>query len=213
LINFLSFENAKPHLKEDYVKEVEAGTKQWEQHTTVEKAAEEFLDYMKFAWGKAEDERGISASRSVQKLGMWLWIMNRDDLRRVIEDDDLYDRLRRTAAADPNSDARPQIIAWMQEQADEKYRRALDKIDNGADDSEEGQEKVKQDNKSDSSEPAKVKPKKKQPAPPPAGNAGGLPPLPPLPGGDSGGLPPLPPLPPLKEGDDVLASLVKMLGR
>ena len=90
LINFLSFESAKPHLKEDYIKEVEAGTKQWEQHTTVEKAAEEFLDYMKFAWDKAEDERGISASRSVQKLGMWLWIMNRDDLRRIIEDDDLY---------------------------------------------------------------------------------------------------------------------------
>jgi hypothetical protein len=28
-----------------------------------------------------------------------------------------------------------------------------------------------------------------------------------------GGLPPLPPLPPLKEGDDVLSSLVKLLGR
>jgi hypothetical protein len=132
------------------------------------------------------------------------------ELSDVIEDDDLYARLRRTAAADPNSDARPQIIAWMQEQDDEKYRRALDKIDNGADDSEEGQEKVKQDNKSDSSEPAKVKPKKKKPAQPPAGDMGGLPPLP---GGDMGGLPPLPPLPPLKEGDDVLSSLVKLLGR
>jgi len=90
LMNYLTFESAKPHLKEEYVKEVEAGAKQWEQITTIEKCAEEFLDYMKFAWGKAEDERGISASRSVQKLGMWLWIMNRDDLRRIIEDDDLY---------------------------------------------------------------------------------------------------------------------------
>lgn len=90
LINYLSFENAKPHLKEEYVKEVEAGTKQWEQITSIEKCAEDFLNYMKFAWGKAEDERAISASRSIQKLGMWLWIMNRDDLRRTIEDDDLY---------------------------------------------------------------------------------------------------------------------------
>jgi hypothetical protein len=90
LINYLTFESAKPHLKEEYVKEVEAGTKQWDQITTIEKCAEEFLDYMKFAWGKAEDERGISANRSVQKLGMWLWIMNRDDLSRIIEDDDFY---------------------------------------------------------------------------------------------------------------------------
>lgn len=90
LIDYLSFESARPHLKEEYVKEVEEGIKQWEQITTIEKCAQDFLDYMKFAWGKAEDERGISASRSVQKLGMWLWIMNRDDLRMTIEDDDLY---------------------------------------------------------------------------------------------------------------------------
>lgn len=91
LINYLSFENAKPYLKEEYVKQVESGKERWEQIATIEKCAEEFLDYMKFVWGKAEDKRGISASRSVQKLGMWLWIMNRDDLRRIIEDDDLYD--------------------------------------------------------------------------------------------------------------------------
>lgn len=90
LISYLTFESAKPYLNEDYVKEVESGTKQWEQIITIEKCAEDFLDYMKFAWGKAEDERGLSASRSVQKLGMWLWIMNRDDLRRIIEDDELY---------------------------------------------------------------------------------------------------------------------------
>jgi len=90
LVNYLTFENAKPHLMKDYVKEVEQGLKQWEQITTIEKCADDFLQYMAFAWGKAEDERGISASRSIQKLGMWLWIMNRDDLRTIIEDDDLY---------------------------------------------------------------------------------------------------------------------------
>ena len=90
IINYLTFENAKPHLEEDYINKVEAGTEKWVQTTSIEKCAEEFLNYMKFAWGKAEGERGISASRSIQKLGMWLWIMNRDDLRIIIEDDKLY---------------------------------------------------------------------------------------------------------------------------
>lgn len=131
------------------------------------------------------------------------------ELKDVIEDDELYARLRRTAVADPDSDARPQIIAWMQEQDDRKYREALDQIETDDSDSAEDQSKVKKQNKSDSEEPAKVQPKKK-PTPPPGGDMGGLPPLPPLPGGDTGGLPPLSPL---KEGDDVLASLVKLLGR
>lgn len=128
------------------------------------------------------------------------------ELKDVIEDDELYARLRRTAVADPDSDARPQIIAWMQEQDDRKYREALDQIEADDSDGEEDQEKVKQDNRSDSSEPEKVKPKKKKPATPPAGDIGGLPPLP---AGDMGGLPPLPPL---KE-DDVLESLKRLLGR
>ena len=125
------------------------------------------------------------------------------ELKDVIEDDELYARLRRTAVADPDSDARPQIIAWMQEQDDRKYREALEQINAGDNDGEGDQSKIKKQNKSDSEEPAKVKPKKKQPAQPPGGNTGGLPPLP---GGDAGGLPPL------KE-DDALESLKRLLGR
>lgn len=90
LLNYLTFENAKPHLKEDYVKEVESGEKKWEDAPNLEKTADDFIDYMKFAWGKAEDERGLSASRSISKLSCWLWLMNREDLVRLIEDDDLY---------------------------------------------------------------------------------------------------------------------------
>lgn len=84
LINYLTFENAKPHLKKDAVE------KEWEVIETIEKCVQEFLDYMKFAWGKAEDQRGLSASRSIQKLGMWLWIMNREDLSMILDDDSLY---------------------------------------------------------------------------------------------------------------------------
>lgn len=91
LIDFLSMENAKPFLNQDYVKKLESGEEQYgDVVTTIEECAQDFLDYMNFAWGKAEDERGISASRSIQKLGIWLWLMNRDDLRIIIEDDALY---------------------------------------------------------------------------------------------------------------------------
>lgn len=131
------------------------------------------------------------------------------ELNDVIEDDELYNRLRRAAKADPDSDARPQIIAWMQEQDDEKYRQALDKIEADDSDSAEEQSQVKQDDASDSTEPDDVKPKKKQPEQPPAGNMGGMPPLP----GASDGLPPMPPLPPLSEGDAALASFKRLLGR
>lgn len=90
LIQFLTFESAKPFFKPEYVAEVEAGTKEWTYVDTIEEAAQDFLDYMNFAWGKAEDERGISASRSIQKLSMWLWIMGREDLADIIHKDSLY---------------------------------------------------------------------------------------------------------------------------
>lgn len=90
LIDFLSFESAKEFLKNDYVAEVVAGTKEYAFVSDINEAAQDFLDYMNFAWGKAQDERGISASRSVQKLGAWLFVMGRDDLRLIIDNDDLY---------------------------------------------------------------------------------------------------------------------------
>lgn len=91
LLPYLTFENAKSYLKEEYVKKVESGEEKWEvPGFSIEKVAKDFLEYMEFAWGKAEDERGISASRSIQKLSVWLWLMNQDDLKRLIEDDELY---------------------------------------------------------------------------------------------------------------------------
>ena len=46
--------------------------------------------YMEFAWGKVEDHRGISAGRSVQKMGAWLWLLGDDELVAVTEDDSRY---------------------------------------------------------------------------------------------------------------------------
>lgn len=46
--------------------------------------------YMPFAIGKAEDERGISASRSVGKMTEWMWLLGNDDLEEICQDDRLY---------------------------------------------------------------------------------------------------------------------------
>lgn len=48
--------------------------------TDVLEAAQDFLDYMNFAWGKCLDERGISANRSCVKLSTWLWLLGREEV-------------------------------------------------------------------------------------------------------------------------------------
>jgi hypothetical protein len=45
-----------------------------------EEAIRDFADYAAFAWGKAEDHRGLSAGRSVEKLEAWTWLLGRDDV-------------------------------------------------------------------------------------------------------------------------------------
>jgi hypothetical protein len=134
------------------------------------------------------------------------------ELGDIIEDDDLYKRLRRVAAVNPNNDARPQIIAWMQEQDTPEYRNLLSKLEKEDGDSPEDKKEVEKSDSSKSIEPEKVVPKKKKPNQ--AGDmTGGSPPLPGGSGDIAGGLPPLPPLPPLKEGDGELASFKRLIGK
>jgi len=90
MLDYMSFENAKSFLKEDFVKEVEAGTKQYHHINTIKEAVQDFIDYMVFAWGKALHQRGLSAGRSVDKLSAWLWLLKRDDLADLIVREDLY---------------------------------------------------------------------------------------------------------------------------
>lgn len=71
LINFMTFENAKTHLIEDYVEKVEKGVESWSISTD---AKELILDYLPFAYGKAEDERGLSAIRSLLHFKTWIWL-------------------------------------------------------------------------------------------------------------------------------------------
>lgn len=90
IADFMPFDLVKGDFKEEYVKRIEAGEAKYEVKTDLKEVVNDFLTYMKFAWGKAEDERGISASRSIQKLGEWLWVLGRDDLYGLINRDDLY---------------------------------------------------------------------------------------------------------------------------
>jgi hypothetical protein len=90
LIQHLGWDLAKKYLTDEYLSKVEKGEEKYDYITDIKVVVKDFLDYMVFAWGKAEDERGLSASRSIQKLSAWLWLLNRDDLVTVITDDNLY---------------------------------------------------------------------------------------------------------------------------
>lgn len=86
LLDALDFEHAKPWLKEgtkpeEWSREAEcAGYGRKLQFPLVReddlKAAA--ADYLKFAWGKAQDHRGISAGRSVDKMTSYCWLLGHD---------------------------------------------------------------------------------------------------------------------------------------
>ena len=89
--NFLQFDEVK-HLfdldgKEEKVKEIKS---KWHTIGSVAEGAQDFLDYMVFAWMKARDGRGISASRSIDKLSTWMRILSRADVAEALEDEELY---------------------------------------------------------------------------------------------------------------------------
>jgi len=70
-LDYLDYEHAKPFLK-DSVKEED-----WEQEKRT--PAEKIKDYMNFAWEKANNCRGISASRSLSHMVAWLWLDGQDE--------------------------------------------------------------------------------------------------------------------------------------
>ena len=89
LISFMEFENAKPYLKDEYVADVESGKEKWEVSTDAKK---EILDYLEFAYGKAENERGLSANRSMLHFKTWIWLDDPEFYDKIIpEIDDYYD--------------------------------------------------------------------------------------------------------------------------
>jgi len=69
---YLDFEHAKPYAKEGMTKE------NWEEGIEKE-PSEKIKDYMKFAWEKANNCRGISAGRSLMHMRAWLWLDGQDE--------------------------------------------------------------------------------------------------------------------------------------
>lgn len=87
---FLPFKKVKQFLRDDYVAEIENGEVEFHQITDVMEAVQDFLDYMVFAWMKADEGRGISASRSIDKLSAWMMILSRPDIAKILQDDSLF---------------------------------------------------------------------------------------------------------------------------
>ena len=74
LIARLPFEDAKQYLKP------EVSADEWkEAPRDRESLLREMSEYMEFAWGKANDGRGISAARSMAHYAAWVWLAG-DDL-------------------------------------------------------------------------------------------------------------------------------------
>ena len=84
LIPYLDYEHAKPYLKDTATKE------SWESdgvpyETDRESVLVRALDYLEFAWEKALDHRGLSASRSIEKMESYMWLLGESDLVEVCE--------------------------------------------------------------------------------------------------------------------------------
>jgi len=71
-LDALTFENAKQYLK-DEVTEADIHMK------TEDEIRAEAIDYMEFAWEKANKCRGISANRSISHYIAWMWLLGYDD--------------------------------------------------------------------------------------------------------------------------------------
>lgn len=54
---------------------------EWEQRElTREAVIEQMLEYLDFAFDKALDHRGLSASRSIEHMRSWLWLLGDNEL-------------------------------------------------------------------------------------------------------------------------------------
>lgn len=90
LIDYLPWEHSKSFYKDEFVASVENGQNKAPSPPELETKVQAFVDYMKFAWEKATNQRGLSASRSIQKLGAHLWALGRQDLYDILYDERLY---------------------------------------------------------------------------------------------------------------------------
>lgn len=95
LLAALDFEHARPFVRPDVT------AAQWEEMAVPADRAEQVArDYYRFALSKIRGHRGISASRSVEKLTEYAWLLGRDDALAAVE------------AADYALYGAPKVKAW-----------------------------------------------------------------------------------------------------
>lgn len=82
-LDALTFDNARSFLKP------EATEADWKQNTEDE-IRQEAIDYMDFAWEKANNCRGISANRSIMHYQAWLWLLGEDWGDSLMDDYEFY---------------------------------------------------------------------------------------------------------------------------
>jgi len=91
LLSYMDFYHCKNLYKDDYIKQVESGEKNFDPPITdILETTQDFLDYLNFGYTKALDQRGISAGRTIEKLSAWLWLLGREDLEIIINSSSLY---------------------------------------------------------------------------------------------------------------------------
>ena len=79
LMEYLSFEAAKGFLRKEVRQE------EWDEvHPVLSKESvmKQIIDYLPFAWDKANNCRGLSAARSLHHLRAWLWLLGEDNLSK-----------------------------------------------------------------------------------------------------------------------------------
>lgn len=84
---FIPFDLMKSKLKSEVTKE------QWEKDLkpfTEENIITEMKEYLSYAYEKAENQRGLSAARSMQKYQTWLYAIGDDELSEECEGYHLY---------------------------------------------------------------------------------------------------------------------------
>lgn len=74
-IQCLSFQNAKEFLKDEVTSD------EWHIQT-MEEVKVRAVEYMSFAWEKANSFRGISASRSISHYIAWMWLLGNNNTER-----------------------------------------------------------------------------------------------------------------------------------
>ncbi len=85
LISCLTFEYAQPWLKET------AKADEWKQESAEDAdVLARLKDYMKFAWDKANNCRGLSAGRSLNHMEAWLWLLGEKDAADALDEYDRY---------------------------------------------------------------------------------------------------------------------------